>query len=186
MEDEKIIELYWARSESAVSETENKYGRYLKTVARNILSDEEDSLECVNDTYLNAWNAIPPSRPRVLQSFLGRITRNLALDRYRANTAEKRGGGQLALALDELLDVSSGENVADTVADRSAITDALKLFLSGLTDEDRRIFLKRYWYFMSVKDVAHDMSLGESSVKMRLLRMRESLRRTLIKEGIEI
>ncbi len=186
MEDEKIIELYWARSESAISETETKYGRYLKTVAKNILSDEEDSLECVNDTYLNAWNAMPPARPKVLQSFLGKITRNLALDKYRANTAEKRGGGTVSMVLDELLDISSGENVEDSIVDRSAITDALKLFLSGLTDEDRRIFLKRYWYFMSVKDVAHDMSLGESSVKMRLLRMRESLRRTLIKEGVEI
>ena len=186
MEDEKIIELYWARSESAISETEIKYGRYLKTVAKNILSDEEDSLECVNDTYLNAWNAMPPARPKVLQSFLGKITRNLALDKYRANTAEKRGGGSVAVVLDELIDVSSGENVEDTVADRSAITAALKMFLSGLTDEDRRIFLKRYWYFMSVKEVADDMSLGESSVKMRLLRMRENLRRTLIKEGIEI
>ncbi|MBQ1711621.1 MAG: sigma-70 family RNA polymerase sigma factor, partial [Firmicutes bacterium] len=100
--------------------------------------------------------------------------------------AEKRGGGSVAVVLDELIDVSSGENVEDTVTDRSAITAALKMFLSGLTDEDRRIFLKRYWYFMSVKDVADDMSLGESSVKMRLLRMRENLRRTLIKEGIEI
>ncbi|MBR5730895.1 MAG: sigma-70 family RNA polymerase sigma factor, partial [Firmicutes bacterium] len=159
MEDEKIIDLYWARSESAISETELKYGRYLKTVAKNILSDEEDSLECVNDTYLNAWNAIPPARPKVLQAFLGKIVRNLALDRYRANTAEKRGGGSIALALDELLDVSSGESVEDSVADRTALTAALKRFLSGLSNEDRRIFLKRYWYFMPVKEVSADMSL---------------------------
>ncbi|MBR5730829.1 MAG: sigma-70 family RNA polymerase sigma factor, partial [Firmicutes bacterium] len=131
-------------------------------------------------------NVIPPARPKVLQAFLGKIARNLALDRYRANTAEKRGGGSVALALDELLDVSSGESVEDSVADRTALTAALKHFLSGLSNEDRRIFLKRYWYFMPVKEVSADMSLSESSVKMRLLRMRGVLRDQLVKEGFDI
>ena len=186
MEDERIVELYWERSESAISETETKYGRYLKTVAVNILSNEEDSLECVNDTYLNAWNAIPPARPKVLQAFLGKITRNLALDRYRAENAQKRGGGEIALALDELLDVSSRESVEDSVADRTALTAALRRFLSGLSTEDRRIFLKRYWYFMPVKEISEEMALSQSSVKMRLLRMRGVLKEQLIKEGFEI
>ena len=186
MEDERIVELYWERSESAISETETKYGRYLKTVAVNILSNEEDSLECVNDTYLNAWNAIPPARPKVLQAFLGKITRNLALDRYRAENAQKRGGGEIALAIDELLDVSSRESVEDSVADRTALTDALKRFLSGLSTEDRRIFLKRYWYFMPVKEISEDFGISESNAKMTLSRTREKLKKHLLKEGYDL
>ena len=111
MEDSKIVQLYWSRDEKAIDATADKYGRYCASIARNILGNREDAEECVNDTYLHAWNAMPPHRPGILSTFLGKITRNLSFNRYRYNTADKRGGGETAVVLEELLDiVSDGEN----------------------------------------------------------------------------
>ena len=186
MEDERIVELFWARDESAIQQTAAKYGGYVRTIAKNILRSDEDSEECVNDAFLSVWNAIPPERPRSLQAFLGKITRNIALDRYRANNAEKRGGGNAALAIEELRELTDSSQLENSAIDRIVLKKALEDFLKGLSDEERRIFLKRYWYFMSVKEIASEMSLGESKVKMVLLRCRGALRQKLQKEGFDI
>ena len=184
MEDKAIVELYWERRESAISESAGKYGAYLGQIARNILSSHEDCEECVNDAYLKAWNSIPPAKPDSLKAFLGKIARNLALDRYRAENAKKRGEGNAAAAIDELSELSDGRDMEESLTDRMVLKPVLEGFLRGLKDEERRIFLKRYWYFMSVKNIAEDMQLGESKVKMTLLRSRGKLKEMLEREGI--
>lgn len=186
MEDSAIIDLFWARSEAAISEASNKYNAYLRQIAKNILSTQEDCEECVNDTLFNAWGSIPPARPLSLKAFLGKIARNLALDRYRADNAKKRGEGNVALAMDELFDLSDGRDHESAMIDRIVLKPVLEDFLRGLKEEERRLFLKRYWYFMSIKEIAEDMGLGESKVKTTLMRTREKLRDRLNSEGIEI
>ena len=186
MEDNQIIHLYFERSEEAICQTAAKYGNYCHTIAYNILQNIEDSEECVNDTYWKAWGIIPPRRPKRLAAFLGKITRNLALDRYRRYTAEKRGGGEMAVALEELGDcVSSGENL-EAHADEMVLTDILNRFLASLSAEQRMIFMRRYWYVSSVKEIADDYGITESKVKMSLLRCRNQLKAVLEKEGIAL
>ena len=165
MEDSAIIDLYWAREERALSETDAKYGGYCRSIAHNILKNREDSEECVSDTWLHAWNAMPPQRPSILSSFLGRITRNLSFDRCRRQNAEKRGGGLLPLALDEL-------------------SEAIDRFLRTLPERECSIFLRRYWYVDSVQDIAARYALRENTAKSILFRTREKLRRYLAGEGI--
>lgn len=185
MEDEKIVELYWQRSESALAETQTKYGRYLNTVAQNILQSGEDAAECVNDALLAAWNAIPPAKPQMLQTFLGKLVRNLALDKWRAQSAEKRGGGRVAEALDELAELSDGNDLAESVAERLDFSALIGSFLSGLNEKDRLVFMKRYWHFMSVREIAEDLRLSESNVRVILHRCRKILKTQLEKEGFE-
>ena len=185
LQDEQIIDLYWARNEQAVEESSLKYGAYCRTIAWNILFSREDSEECVNDTWLNAWNAMPPNRPSFLKAFFGRITRNLALNRYEREHAEKRGGGEVPLALEEL-----SECIADPTAQNGAgglaIRELMDSFLSGLKPEERKLFVGRYWYLRSVKELAKAYGLGESKVKMTLLRSREKLKTLLAKEGVAV
>lgn len=184
MEDAQIIELYWRRSEDAIAETERKYGHYCRTISFNILGSAEDSEECVNDTYLKTWSLLPPARPTIFSAFLARLTRNLSLDRYRARSADKRGGGQLPLALDELsVCVPGPDSVADFV-ERQSLTEALDRFLSTLKPEPRRIFLQRYWYVRGIREIAADLRISESKVKMSLFRTRAALKAHLEKEGI--
>ena len=183
MEDHEIVALYWARDERAITESDQKYGAYCRTVAFHILRNREDSAECVNDTYLRAWDAMPPQRPSRLRVFLAAITRNLSLDRCRASGAAKRGGKQLTLALHELEEsVPSGGNVAEDLA----LADLLDRFLASLSAEDRRIFLRRYWYMLPVKEIARGIGLGESKVKMSLLRSRRTLKAQLEREGYTV
>ena len=181
MEDKRIIELYWQRSEEAISQTTSKYGAYCRSIAWNILCNQEDTEECVNDTWLRTWDTIPPQRPRGLQTFLGKITRNLSLDRWRRNHAQKRDSG-VFLALEELEECVPGcdGNMSEDIA----IRDALNGFLGSLKPEHRKIFLRRYWYLSPVKEIAEDYCIGESKVKMILLRTREKLRVHLETEGI--
>ncbi|MBQ8929851.1 MAG: sigma-70 family RNA polymerase sigma factor [Oscillospiraceae bacterium] len=186
MEDKQIVDLYWARSEKAISETADKYGRYCYTIAYNILHSNEDSEECVNDTYLHAWNAMPDQRPNKLSAFLGRITRNLSLKRWEKYTAKKRGAGQVPLALDELQECIPATNQTDSVADDIVLTDVLNRFLASLTAEKRNIFMRRYWYLSSVAEIASDLAISESKVKMSLLRSRNELKQLLEKEGITL
>ena len=183
MEDSKIVELFWQRSETAVAETEAKYGRYCYKIAYNILNSNEDAEECVNDTYVNAWNAIPPRRPAVLSAFLGRITRNLALDRYMYNKAQKRSA-DMQVVLEEL-----GECVPGSMgshAEEIAMKDAVNSFLSGLPSKTRIIFMRRYWYLSSVKEIAEDMNMTESNIKVLLMRTRNKFRTHLENRGIMI
>ena len=186
MEDIQIVDLFWERSENAISETANKYGHYCYSIAYNILHSNEDSEECVNDTYLNAWNAMPYQRPSKLSAFLGRITRNLSLQRWEKYTAEKRGEGQVPLALDELQECIPTTDSTDQIVDDIVLVDLLNRFLASLTLEKRRIFMRRYWFLSTITEIAADFSVFESKVKMSLLRSRNELRQLLEKEGIEL
>lgn len=186
MEDSQIVELYWQRNESAITETQSKYGRYCHKIAANILQNGEDAEECVNDTYIGAWNAMPPHKPAILSTFLGKITRRVSLKRYRERTAEKRGGGEIALALEELEEcVSSGENIDEHLY-VSELAEIINEFLRQLPIPERRVFLRRYWYFDSIADIASRYGFGESKVKMMLKRTRDKLEVQLQKEGILI
>ena len=176
MDDKEIIALYFARSEEAIGESEKKYGAYCRTIAGNILPDRADAEECVSDTWLRAWGAIPPNRPERLGAFLGRITRNLALDRLRSNK------GAVREELSECLTL--GDPTAGMV-DRVVLTAALDRFLAGLPQKKRKLFLRRYWYFSTVEELARDFGMSESGVKMTLLRLRRELRAQLKQEGIE-
>ena len=184
MEDRQIVDLYWERSETAISESAKKYGRYCHSIAYRILFDEQDSCECVNDTWLKAWDSMPPHRPARLSAFLGKITRNLAINRYHFERTEKRGGGELPLALDELQDCIPGTQSVESVADDLVLKDVISRFVAGLSTDDRRIFLQRYWYFRQVKEIAQDYGMTQSRVKMSLLRSREKLRAMLESEGV--
>lgn len=186
MEDGKIIQLYLNRSEQAISETSEKYGRYCHYVAFSILRDDGDSEECVNDTYLRAWNAIPPARPNRLQTFLGKITRNLALNRWEKHAAEKRGAGQVPFVLDELAEcIPAGED-PERFSEDAVIRDVLDRFLAGLPKETRRIFVRRYWYMSPVSEIAAEYGLSESKVSVTLFRTREKLKAVLEEEGIAL
>lgn len=181
MEDEKIVALYWERDESAISETERKYGGYCYTVAYNILHSREDSDECVSDTWCGAWRAIPPERPSKLKSFLARITRNTAIDRLRYDSAKKRGL-EVAVAIDEYWECIPASDAS--IVDEVALKQAINGFLAGLDVRSRVIFMRRYWYSMSVKDIADGMRTSESHVSVILHRTRSSFKAHLMKEGI--
>ena len=183
MEDSRIIELFGQRDEQAIAESAAKYGRYCRSVAFNILSDIEESDECVNDTWLRAWNAIPPACPGSLRAYLGRICRNLALDRWSADHSQKRRADQTALALEEL-----SECLSDGSFERSEdeLTEALNAFLAGQDERSRRLFVLRYWYLWPVKTIAKDMDMTESNVKTSLFRLRYQLKSALEKEGFTI
>lgn len=184
MDDQQIIELYWNRSESAITETAARYGRFCYQIAYHILENREDSDECVNDTYFRVWEAIPPTRPNIFSAFLGKITRNLALNRYAFLTAEKRGGSQILLALEELGDCIPGGKVPEQAAQDRELAEALNRFLKELPAENRKIFLQRYWNLMPVKDIAITYGISQSKAKMSLLRTRKKLRNFLEREGI--
>lgn len=186
MEDSTIIDLYWARQEQALSETERKYGGYCRSIAHNILQNREDSEECVSDTWLHAWNAIPPQRPSVLSAFLGRITRNLSFDRCRRQSAEKRGGGVLPLALDELSECVPAPGRVEQTLEAQELSTAIDRFLRTLPERDCSIFLRRYWYVDTVQTIAERYEINVSTVKSILFRTREKLRRYLSGEGIAV
>ena len=186
VEDKQIIDLYWARSETAISETASKYGRYCHSIAFSILHSHEDSEECVNDTFFNAWRAIPPQRPSKFAAFLGTITRHLSLNRWEQYNAEKRGCGQVPLVLEELNDcIPASENV-EQVVDDLALTELLNRFLGTLSTDSRKIFMRRYWYMNTIKEIAKGYSMSESKVKMSLLRSRKELKQLLEKEGFDL
>ena len=185
MEDERIIELYWNRDQRAIRETDGKYGKLLGGIAWNLLRSREDSEECVNDTYLRAWNAIPPQRPGALRAWLARITRNLSLDRWKTRQAEKRGGGAEVL-LGELEDCVPVARGPEQALEDQALAELLNAFLRGLSREGRAIFLRRYWYGQGVAEIAGDLGCGEGKVKSSLFRSRKALREFLEKEGIAV
>ncbi len=181
MEDKKIVELYWERNESAISESEAKYGNYCRAIAYNILSSNEETDECLSDTWLGAWNAIPPARPLKLMSFLGRITRNLAIDRYRHDKAIKRTG-EVECAIDEYFEcIPNGDA---SIEDELELKQAINRFLSKLDIRTRVIFMRRYWYSMSVSDIAKGMRLSENHVSVTLHRTRNKFKAYLTKEGV--
>ncbi len=186
MEDREIVRLYWQRNESAISESEKKYGKYCFYIADNILRSKEDSEECVNDTYVKAWHSIPPNKPDRLSAFLGKITRNLALDRLDKLTAKKRSATGFSLVLDELKECIPSPLSTEKEIDNLDLIENLNCFLKTLTEENRKIFLQRYWYMMSIKEISKKNSFSQSKVKMSLLRTRENLKIFLEKEGVQI
>ena len=185
MEDEKIVDLYWQRDEAAIRATEEKYGRYLMKIACRVLADEEDSRESVNDTYWRAWQSMPPHRPSVLRTYLGRITRGLAIDRYRGKNREKRRSSAYALSLAELEECVSGATAEEQV-DLQLLAEAIGAYLRTLPPETRSIFLRRYYCMDSLKEIGARWGMGESRVKSLLFRTRRGLRTYLEKEGFTV
>ncbi len=183
MNDEQIVELYWQRDESAIQETCAKYGAYCMTVAENILSCREDCEECVNDTWLRAWNAIPPQKPEILRLFLAKITRNLSLDRWKAKAAAKRGRGEIDLALEELGECLAGSmSVEDTVSGKE-LAGSVNQFMLKLPEREADIFLRRYFFVEPVAAIAGRYGMKESNVLVILSRTRRKLKIHLEKEG---
>ena len=186
MEDQQIIELYFQRDEAAIAESKIKYGAYCTTIAGNILHRTEDAEECVNDTWLRAWNVIPPQRPVRLKLFLAKIVRNLAFDRYKHRNTEKRGGGELSAVLDEL-----SECVADTAdvegeLQSRALRSSLNAFVSELSAKERNIFVRRYFYADSMDAIARELGMTANSCSVTLSRIRKKLRLHLEQEGFTI
>lgn len=184
MNDEEIIDLFWNRSEKAISETDARYGRYCHSIAFQILGNKEDAEECVSDAYLSAWNAIPPRRPAVLSVFLGRLTRQAAIDRWRTRSREKRGGGEIPLALEELAEVVGDAQSPETAVLEKELAFGVNRFLDGLPPMERGIFLCRYWYLDSVSDIAERTGFSPAKVASLLFRLRGKLKKQLMKEGL--
>ena len=186
MEDEKIVDLYWQRSESAIRETEIKYDRYLTKIAYNILADAEDSRESVNDTYLAAWNSMPPHRPGVLSTYLGKLTRRISIDCFRRRTRQKRGGSEYEVSLSELGDCVSGGNTTEEIINVKLLADAIGIFLRLQSEDARNAFIGRYYYLDSLKEVAAYCGMTESKCKTLLFRTRVALKEYLREEGFEV
>lgn len=186
MDDNAIIDLYWARSEDAITETDHKYGAYCRQIAYHILRDSQDADECVNDTWLRAWNSMPTQRPAKLQAFLAKLTRNLSLDRWDMAHAEKRGGGRTALLLSELSDCIPDSHTVEQALDDRAIADAISRWLKQQKPRDRMIFIRRYFYADAINAVAKRAGLTEGGTKSLLHRLRGSLKRHLEQEGIAL
>ena len=189
MSDEKItdaliVELFFERNERALRETQHVYGRYLFSIAKNILGSDEDAEECENDAYLAAWNTIPPQRPASLKSYLSALVRRTALDLFDKTRAGKRGGGQGVLVYEELSEIIGGKS--DDPVDRIALRDAMNSFIESLPPRDRVLFVQRYYHIYSIKDIAADNDMRESAVKMRLQRLRQRLAEHLASQGFNL
>ncbi len=182
MKDEEIIDLYFKRDENAIKETDSKYGNYCYVVSNNILNNPEDAKECVNDTFLTAWNKIPPERPYILSAFLAKITRNISLTRYRLMNAQKRSNDQVSMSIDELA-YCIGKNNTEEEVDADILKDSINDFLALENENDRKIFVMRYFYFYSIEEIAEYYGFGLSRVKMSLKRTRDKLKTYLKKEG---
>ena len=181
MEDQGIIALFFKRSEQAIEETDKKYGGYCYSIAYNILSNREDSEESVSDTFLAAWNTIPPRRPNFLNAFLAKMTRHISIDRWRKLSAQKRGGGEIILALEELEDCVDRSNVETELA-KKELTRVLNAFLSSLPETERNVFLCRYWYLDSISAICEQFGYSQSKVKVMLHRTRKALHNCLVSE----
>jgi RNA polymerase sigma-70 factor (ECF subfamily) len=183
VDDKSIVDLYFSRDQEAITQTDKKYGHYCYRIAYNILTNKEDAEESVSDTYVAAWRAIPPRRPSVLSTFLGKITRHIAIDRWRERNASKRGGGEVPLALEELQDCVAGMQNVEMDYERKEIIKAYVKFLDALPVTERRVFLCRYWYVYSVEAIADKFGFSQSKVKTMLHRTRAKLRKQLAEEG---
>ncbi len=185
MEDKSIIDLYFERSEQAITETDKKYGTFCRCIAMNILSIREDADECVNDTYLAVWNSIPPGNPDSLRAFLGRITRNLSVSRYRAHRSQKRYSGMNAI-FDELSECIPSANGTEQIIDSIQLSALLNRWLDSLSDDDCALFIRRYWFGESVEQLARARRSSSNSTSQKLSRLRKKLRQLLRSEGISL
>lgn len=183
MDDKRIVELFFSRSESAIKHTEQKYGAYCRAIAYNVLRNHSDAEECVNDAYLDLWNSIPPNSPKNLKSFVGVITRRIALDRYDYNKADKRSH-TVGVAVDEFYECIP--ETEEGAMEEIIFCEMMNEFLSSLDKKSRIVFMQKYWYFCSVKEISDNLGLGESNVKVTLHRVRAKLRKFLEKEGVTV
>lgn len=183
MEDNQIVELYWQKNTDAISESTNKYGAYCFAIAENILHNAEDSEECVNDTWLHAWNTIPPERPNVFRMFLAKITRNLSFNRFNARNAEKRGGGEITLVLDELRECVAGGGDVEAAYETTELEQCICRFVRTLPERDRNIFVRRYFFTDPMSAIAERYSLTINNVTVVLSRTRRKLKTELMREG---
>lgn len=181
MDDSRIVELFWQRSEEAIGAVEGKYGSLCRMIARNLLRNEEDVQECVNDTWHSLWNAIPPERPGKLMPFVARITRNLAMKRLRYHNTAKRQA--VILSIDELDACIPDGRTVEQALEGKELSRLIDAFLDTLDEADRNLFLRRYWFFDSVKQLAHSFGMSESKVKVKLFRTREALKQYLRMEA---
>ena len=186
MDDAQIVQLYWDRNEQAIHATSDKYGNYCTLIAKNILGNQEDAEECVNDTYLNAWNAMPPHKPNILSTFLGKITRNISFNRYKHNSADKRGGGEMPAVLEEISDLVSGMDDVEQAFDQKELTKAIDTFLDSLSPKKRSIFISRYWYTDRISEIAVRHNMNDGAVSMTLHRLRLKLHNYLLERGFEL
>ena len=186
MEDTHIVQMYWDRNETAISESAMKYGTYCTSIAQNILRNPADAEECVNDTYLNAWNSMPTHWPKQLETFLGKITRNLSFNKYKHDHAEKRGSGEITLVLDELTDCVSDTDNVEQVLDHQELIKAISSFVRSLSENKRNLFVRRYWYADSVSAIANDTGMLQGTVSKTLERTRKQLKAYLTERGFEI
>ena len=184
MDDASIVALFWERSESAIREAEACYGAYCSTVAGRILNDAEDTRECLNDLWLAAWRSIPPHRPENLRAYLGKLARNLAVSRWRATHRQKRGGGETALALEELADCVPGGDEPERILEAEALRESINAWLAGLTLRERQLFVNRYFYVRTVSEIAEKAGMSRVNVSACLYRLRKKLRTHLEKEGL--
>ncbi len=183
MDDKSIVELYWQRSEQAIFETMKKYEKYCYAIAHSILNNTEDAEESVNDTYNAAWNSIPPHRPSLLSAYLGKLTRRISIDKYRNRNAQKRGGGELPLVLDELQNCISEKENAEQEFERKQLSEVINSFVNSLPETEQKIFLCRYWYFDSIEAISKQFGFSQVKVRSILHRSRKKLRCILEKEG---
>ena len=186
MLDTDIVELYWNRDESAITETQNKYERYLTKIAYNVLADFEDSKESVNDTYLAAWNSIPPHRPSVLSVYLGKLTRRISIDIFRKRNREKRKVSQYALSLEELGECVPASDGPEQAMDSKLLADAINKFLRSISEDARNAFIGRYYFLDPLKTVAGYCGMSEAKAKSLLFRTRCGLKEYLKKEGFDV
>lgn len=184
--DEDIVDLYWQRDETAIRETDRKYGRYLFTISYNVLHDRMDCEECVNDTYLGAWNSIPPTRPQFLQVFLSKIIRNISVNRYKKNTAGKRIPSELTVSLDELHEGINYDGFSDDEFATRELGRILNQYIATLTDRQEFIFVCRYYYSDRIADIATMLQVSENTVNRELASIRQGLRERLEKEGYSL
>ena len=186
MQDDKIIiQHYWDRDERALTETDEKYGRYCHTIAENILNNEEDSKECVNDTYLNTWNSIPPHRPKMFPAFIGKIARNLAINLYNQNRTARRGGGHINAVFDELEECIPDRS-AEVTFSENELAEAINSFLASLPEKNRKILMLRYWGSESVSRIAQIMKMSENRVSAVLSRLRKKMKKHLDGRGVKL
>lgn len=186
MQDTAIIDLYFARNEQAIAETQAAYGSYCRSIAWNVLHDSEDADECVNDTWLRAWNSIPPTRPARLSVYLGTITRNLSLDRWKSKRTARRGNGEMTVVLDEIAEVVPDTSSVEDAVETARLEELINRFLHGLPEKDCSVFLRRYWYMEEYGDIAKRYHMNLNTVKSSIHRTRGKLREFLKKEGVTI
>lgn len=183
MEDSQIVRLYWERNEIAITKTADKYESYLSRIAYNILADREDTQESVNDTYFAAWNSMPPHKPNILSTYLGKLTRRISIDLFRKKTSQKRGAGEYSLSLEELGECVTGDDVTHQEVEAKLLGEAIANYLQTQSQECRHVFVGRYYYMDPVKEIARYCRISESKVKILLYRTRQGLRAYLEQEG---